>query len=230
MRWGLPDRMARPSKPTHSRFPALDCRSKCFQPCVVGPNQRIGLSVGAGGVRELVRPDQRSRGDVGREALAQSGAGRVAGGRGDGLERQIRGNEKRRQILGRAAGGSASIQGVIDGGPGCGCGESRQHGAILRGGCSNGRRGSRRSCITAGAAGACVAAGDAGASAPGQKHRRKNHRSPDCHANSHCKSPFLEEATKIGTAATIRALWNRGVKRRGRGKGAIRLALRYDAR
>src|SRR5712692_6519851 len=48
--------------------------AKAAVACVVGPEVGIGLRLGACGVSELVAPNQRPRGDVGRKALAGDGA------------------------------------------------------------------------------------------------------------------------------------------------------------
>ena len=68
-------------------------------PEVVGPEGRVGLGVGGGGVGELVGPDEGAGGDVGRETLAGNAGSRVPGGGGDGLDGDAGGNQNRRLVL-----------------------------------------------------------------------------------------------------------------------------------
>ena len=53
---------------------------------------------------------------LGAKALAGDVAGRVAWGRGDGLDGQVRSHQKRREVLLRGRGRRAAVDGVVDGG------------------------------------------------------------------------------------------------------------------
>jgi hypothetical protein len=103
-------------------------------PCVIAPDRRVGLGVGARGVVELVGPDQcagcnRRRGGPGGHAArgkAWSGA--------DGLDGQFRSDEHRRLIDRGRRGGGGPVDRVSHL---CPAGRSRHgedHSAVLRGG------------------------------------------------------------------------------------------------
>ena len=82
---------------------------------VIGPELGIGLRRGAGGVSELVAPDQRPRRDVGGEALAGDSAVSHARGRSNRLEGEARRHQKGRLVLLRRCAGCAPVDSVVDG-------------------------------------------------------------------------------------------------------------------
>lgn len=82
---------------------------------VVGPDSGVGLGIGAGGVGELVAPNQRPRGQIGRECLRGDSTAGVAGERTDGVKGDVGSDQHGREVLGRSGGRRGSIERVIDG-------------------------------------------------------------------------------------------------------------------